>query len=256
MNWRLIDTGELDGFSNMAFDEALLESFDPEKSLPVLRLYGWNPPAFSIGRYQKAEEVLDLEKCRANHIPVVRRITGGGAIYHTQELTYSLVCTQKHLPGSLNVKESYKKISFFLIMAYRSLGLDASYALENKNNTEMKLGVKTPFCFAGKEEYDIVIQGKKIGGNAQKRSRITIFQHGSVPYRQNLDYSSSFLLTPLSPEEKESTDLFSQTGILSPEDFKQKILSAFSENLSISLVETELSSNEKALYEKILNEKK
>ena len=71
--WRLIDTGPLDGASNMAIDEALLDSFDPERSTPMLRLYGWNPPALSFGRFQDAGKVLDLERCRADNV------TGGPA---------------------------------------------------------------------------------------------------------------------------------------------------------------------------------
>ena len=63
-SWRLIDTGPLDGPANMAVDEALLACFDPQKSVPVLRLYGWHPPAMSVGRFQKAAEVLDLENVR------------------------------------------------------------------------------------------------------------------------------------------------------------------------------------------------
>ena len=75
----------------MAIDEALLRSFDPVSSPPILRLYGWSPPALSLGRFQKADQVLDLERCRADGVAVVRRVTGGGVIYHADELTLSLI---------------------------------------------------------------------------------------------------------------------------------------------------------------------
>ena len=78
--WRLITTSPLSGAENMAIDEALLCSFDPISSQPVLRLYGWNPPTLSLGRFQKAAEVLDLERCTAEGVAVVRRMTGGGVI--------------------------------------------------------------------------------------------------------------------------------------------------------------------------------
>src|SRR4051812_14673902 len=95
--WRLIDTGALDGPSNMAVDEALLRCFDPVRSLPVLRIYGWNPPALSLGRYQDAAAALHLSLCAHDGVPVVRRMTGGGIIFHALELTYSIVCAPGHI---------------------------------------------------------------------------------------------------------------------------------------------------------------
>ena len=128
--WRLIDTGLLDGPTNMAIDEALLANFTPETSTPVLRLYGWSPPALSLGRFQKAAEVLDLDRCREAGVPIVRRITGGGVIYHAEELTYSLVCSPSHLPAATSIKESFRLLTSFLLAFYRSLGLAAEYAVD------------------------------------------------------------------------------------------------------------------------------
>ncbi|MGB7630634.1 MAG: lipoate--protein ligase family protein, partial [Candidatus Deferrimicrobium sp.] len=178
--WRLIDTGPLDGASNMAIDEALLDNFDPGKSTPVLRLYGWSPPALSLGRFQDAGEVLDLDRCRADGVSVVQRITGGGVIYHAEELTYAIVCAPHHLPGETTIKESYRFLTGFLLSFYRELGLPAAYAAEVPEDTS-RLGKRTPFCFAGRESYDILIDGRKIGGNAQRRLRRAVFQHGSIP---------------------------------------------------------------------------
>src|SRR5512138_1693627 len=113
--WRFIDTGPSDGPTNMAIDEALLSSFDPNRSLPVLRLYGWSPAALSLGRFQNAEDVLDLDRCQAAGIPVVRRITGGGIIYHAAELTYSLVCAPYHLTPAASIKESFRILTSFLL---------------------------------------------------------------------------------------------------------------------------------------------
>src|ERR1035438_5738432 len=95
--WRLIVSGPLDGVSNMAVDEALFSMFSPEVSLPVLRLYSWEPPAVSLGRFQIPDEVLNLEKCAAEGVMVVRRITGGGMIFHADELTYSIVCSPEQI---------------------------------------------------------------------------------------------------------------------------------------------------------------
>ena len=164
----------------MAIDEALLRSFDPAVSLPVLRLYGWNPPALSMGRFQKAAGVLDLERCRADGVSVVRRVTGGGVIYHADELTYSLVCAPGQIPPAGSIKDSFRVLTGFLLAFYRRLGLDADYAADVAPEGT-RLGERTAFCFAGRESFDILAGGRKIGGNAQRRLKGAIFQHGSIP---------------------------------------------------------------------------
>ena len=167
ISWRFIDTGLLDGPANMAIDEALLACFAPETSAPVLRLYGWNPPAFTLGRFQDAGAVLDLEKCRNAGIPVVRRITGGGIIYHAGELTYSIVCPPNHISSAVSVKESFRMMTAFIIGFYEKLGLAARYAVDHYP-PGTRLGDRTPLCFAGRETYDILVDGRKIvNGNVR-----------------------------------------------------------------------------------------
>jgi lipoate-protein ligase A len=178
--WRFIVTAPLSGAENMAIDEALLRSFNPAVSLPVLRLYGWNPPALSLGRHQKAAEILDLERCRNDGAAVVRRVTGGGVIYHADELTYSLVCAPAQIPPTLSIKDSFRLLTGFLLGFYRTLGLDARYAADSAPEGT-RFGERTAFCFAGRESFDILVKGRKIGGNAQRRSKDVIFQHGSIP---------------------------------------------------------------------------
>ncbi len=164
----------------MAVDEALLNCFDTDRSLPVLRLYGWNPPALSLGRFQDASATLDLDRCRQDGMSVVRRVSGGGTIYHADELTYSIVCTQSQIPPAVSVKDSFRVLTGFLPEFYRLLGLDARYAVDSAPH-HPGLGERTAFCFAGRETFDILIDGRKIGGNAQRRQRNLIFQHGSIP---------------------------------------------------------------------------
>ncbi len=193
--WRFIDTGALDGAMNMAVDEALLRCFDPDSSLPVFRIYGWEPPTLSLGRFQKAGEVLDRDKCRTANVPAVRRITGGGVIYHADEITYSLVCAPVHVPPAASIKESFRVLTCFLLRFYAKLGLDARYAADHCP-AGTKLGERTDFCFAGKESYDIVLNGRKIGGNAQRRLKNVIFQHGSIPVVNHAQAGAEFLREP------------------------------------------------------------
>jgi lipoate-protein ligase A len=192
--WKFLDTGYNSGIYNMNFDESMLNSFAAEKSQYIFRLYGWSPPAISLGRFQNGAAVLNIEKCAQDNVSVVRRITGGGAIFHDNELTYSIVCSQKAL-GPASVKDTYKKITGFLISAYKKLGLDARFACELKHG--QIFGGKTDFCFSGTEEYDILINSKKIGGNAQTRKRDIIFQHGSIPLSFDIEKAGRYFKRPI-----------------------------------------------------------
>jgi lipoate-protein ligase A len=229
--WRLIDTGPLDGPSNMALDEALLSCFDPESSRPLLRIYGWSPPAFSLGRFQKPEEVVDLEGCARAGIPVVRRVTGGGCIFHAEELTYSIVCTPGQIADIVGVKESFRQLCGFLLLAYRRLGLSPAFAIDSPARPE-RLGERTPLCFAGTEEYDILVDGRKLGGNAQRRSRGLIFQHGSIPLQPALAQAQPYLRCVLPAG---ATSLAEAGVSLTPEALKEQLLASFAEHLGISL---------------------
>jgi len=193
--WRLIDQGPLDGPANMALDEALLSCYDAGRSLPVLRLYGWNPPALSVGRYQVAASALKLELCAADGVPVVRRMTGGGIIFHAQELTYSIVCSPEQIGDVSGVKDGFRRLCGFLLGTYQRLGLEAAFAAD-LNQPGVRLGERTAFCFAGKEEFDVLVNGRKIGGNAQRRLRGAILQHGSIPLESRVQDALRYLKEP------------------------------------------------------------
>ncbi|GLI37643.1 lipoate--protein ligase [Geobacter hydrogenophilus] len=243
--WRLVDTGPLAGPANMAVDEALLLHFDPAASLPVLRLYGWEPPAFSVGRFQRAEEALHLERCTAAGIPVVRRITGGGVIYHAAELTYAVVCATRHISDARGVKESFRALTGFLLRFYGDLGIDASWAVDSRSR-DGRLGVRTPLCFAGQEEYDIVADGRKIGGNAQRRLKDVIFQHGSVPLRCALAEALPFFRQP-PPGLLEGATSLAQLGVAAdPARLRGRLAAAFAESLGVDLVPAPLTAEEEA----------
>jgi lipoate-protein ligase A len=245
VSWRFIDSGPLDGAANMAVDEALLACFDPEQSRPLLRIYGWEPPALSLGRFQKACEVLDRERLVRARVPVVRRITGGGVIYHAGEITYSLVCTPHQLPLAASIRESFRVLTSFLIRFYDKLGLDVSYAVDYFP-AGTKLGERTVFCFAGKESYDIMIGGKKIGGNAQRRLRNVIFQHGSIPVVNHAVIGAGFLRKPPAGIEESAGSLqdfgvrFDQLAL------KKILLEAFRETHGAVPEESSLTARERA----------
>lgn len=170
-----IGFAEYDPAQNMSVDEELFR-----KGIPTFRVYGWKPAGISIGKFQSAEQFLHLDYCREDGVPVVRRMTGGSAIYHAEELTYSITASDADFGWeNLSVKESYRRLNQFLIDFYAGLGLSAAYVCDT--NLEIELSVQNGFCFSGRESYDLVIEGKKIGGNAQARKGRTFMQHGSIP---------------------------------------------------------------------------
>ncbi len=249
--WRLIDTGPLDGPTNMAVDEALLACFDPERSAPLLRLYGWSPPALSLGRFQKAHEVLDLERCSRAGIPVVRRITGGGVIYHAEELTYALVCAPHQIPPAATIKESFRVLTAFLLRFYEKLGLDAGYAVDHCPGGT-RLGIRTPFCFAGKESYDILVEGRKIGGNAQRRLKNAIFQHGSIPLVNRAAEGVRFLREPPAGIGEATAALGEFGAGRDPEELKELVAEAFRETFAIEWETGALTAAEEAAASRLL----
>ena len=158
---------------NMLIDKELFDNFN-SVSLPIFRVYEWEE-SFSYGVSQDIatiEKLQDLKKYNQNH---AQRITGGGILFHGNDISYSLIIPTS-LVKNLSVKESYELICSFLLEFYTSLGLKPIYAKDLK---DIHLS-KSQYCQEGFEPYDILINGKKIGGNAQRRSKDTIFQHGSI----------------------------------------------------------------------------
>lgn len=204
-SWRIIDTGALDPVANMAFDEAILQGYEHHSSPPTLRIYGWKEPALSLGYSQDPARELDMELCRKRAMPFVRRITGGGIILHGNELTYSLVCSKADLKIPAHVLSSYKIVSSFLIAFYKMLGIKAGFACDAVKGEI--LSAPSTICYAAKEKYDIVSNGRKIGGSAQKRTRGVIFQHGSIPFNFNSGRASSFLKVKSPGGESDATCL-------------------------------------------------
>jgi len=240
--WRLIDAGPLDGPSNMALDEALFSCFDPARSLPVLRLYGWDPPALSLGRYQDAAASLRLDLCEAEGVPVVRRMTGGGIIFHAQELTYSLVCAPGQIGDDTGVKAGFRRLCGFLLETYRSLGLAPAFATDLKPAGE-RLGERTAFCFAGKEEYDVLVNGRKIGGNAQRRMRGCLLQHGSIPLESRVKDAVRYLREP-APGAEGAVSL-AELGVKpEPDLLKRMLIDSFEKCLGVRLVAGGLTAEE------------
>jgi len=172
--FRLLETGLRRAAFNMGLDEALLRSVAEGVSLPTLRFYGWAPAAVSIGYFQGLEEEVDTAACAAAGIDVVRRITGGGAVFHHHEVTYSIALPLRHPLACQNILDSYRLLLRGVIEGLSVLGIEAAFAPIN----------------------DVVTGGKKISGNAQTRKLGCILQHGTILLDVDVDQMFSVLKVP------------------------------------------------------------
>ena len=233
MKFRLIIDSYRNAYENMAIDEALLLS-----GKPTLRFYKWKPSAISIGYFQSIEDEVNLELCKQQGIDVVRRITGGGAVYHDSEgeITYSFVCPQHFMPKK--ILESYKIICGAIAHGLKKIGVEAEQAGIN----------------------DIVVNGKKISGSAQTRKYGNILQHGTLLLQVNV--RKMFSLLKVSKEkisdkniksvEERVTSIEKEIGKISDEEIIKALIEGFKEKLSIEFKEEGIGEEETEIARKLV----
>lgn len=185
MNWRLIRSGQQSGAMNMALDEALLQSVTRGTSPPILRLYRWQPATVTLGYAQSVAEDINLAACRDARLDVVRRMTGGRAVLHDKEVTYAVIAPvqQGHFEGS--VLDCYKVIAEALQETLISLGLTAQLVAGRRPGAARQ--PERAVCFTAPSQYELLIDGCKVAGSAQKRQGKGFLQHGSLPLEVDLD---------------------------------------------------------------------
>ncbi len=171
-----------DGGSNMAIDCAIFDAVAIGQQPPTLRLYGWQPYCLSLGYGQRASDV-DFAALDKKGWDLVRRPTGGKAILHGDELTYSLCLPQDHPLAGGDVVESYRRISAGFLRALAVLGLDAESERQSASHRAAATG---PVCFEMPSHYEISVAGRKLIGSAQMRRKGGLLQHGSIPLRGDL----------------------------------------------------------------------
>jgi lipoyl(octanoyl) transferase len=178
--WDLIIDGAIDGISNMAIDAALLEEVEAAStSRTIVRFYQWRCPTVSLGRNQTIEAAVDLDYCTGNGIDVVHRPTGGRAVLHDDELTYAVVSNDAAHFGD-TIYGNYKQVSEALCLGYKRLGVPAVLAPESRKPRSPNNGADPP-CFLSTSRYELMVEGRKIVGSAQRRVRHSFLQHGSMP---------------------------------------------------------------------------
>lgn len=175
--WRLLPFTCLSAPENMAIDEAIFRECRRESSAPVLRFYGWQMPAVSIGRFQDIHAEIDLEACRRLSVPVVRRPTGGKAVFHDGDLTYALAANSRRHGFPPDILGTYRRIGGCLRRGLAELGIQADMAEEGRPREDL---ISTASCFALPSRYELLVGGRKICGSAQVRSRESFLQQGSL----------------------------------------------------------------------------
>lgn len=236
--FRMIPFEYFNAYTNMALDEAIMESVRKGYSLPTIRFYGWLPSAVSIGIFQGIKNEVHLEETKKANVDVVRRLTGGGAVYHDVqgEVTYSLIAPLELFPA--NIIESYRVICNDIIDALAQLGITAEFSPIN----------------------DILVNGQKISGNAQTRRNGILLQHGTILY--SVDVAKMFTYLNVSDQkvsdkliksvQKRVTSVVDQSSN-NIDDLKKALISGFKRNRDVKF--DDYSEIEKKRAEELVKER-
>ncbi len=233
--WRYIDSGSNIAAYNMAVDEELLARAQAGERTPVLRLYTWSPPAVSLGRFQKIEEAVNADACRKRGFDIVRRITGGRAVLHKDELTYSIVARVDDPLFPPDVHGTYRVIAAGLLAGLKNLGIAAEIVSHgNRHSHLVAKHAKDPACFSSPSWYEIVVNGKKIIGSAQRRLSGAFLQHGSILIAYDPALEAEVI--PGFRPECSITSINRELGSeISLPEIKDSIRAGFSQSLGITL---------------------
>ncbi|KGR81595.1 lipoate--protein ligase family protein [Lysinibacillus odysseyi] len=179
--WYFINSGPCSPSFNMAMDEALLNWHSEKLIPPVIRFYEWNPATLSIGYFQQVHKDINFEEVQRQGLGFVRRPTGGRAVLHEYELTYSIIVEEGYPNMPKTVTEAYRVLSEGLLLGFRNLGLDAYFSVPDTEEKQEDLKKpKSAVCFDAPSWYELVVEGKKVAGSAQTRQKGVILQHGAI----------------------------------------------------------------------------
>jgi lipoate---protein ligase len=252
--WRILKLETHDAFMNMAIDEAILRSRAAEAVPNTLRFYRWKPSAVSIGRFQNLEKEVNLENCKKLGVDVVRRLSGGGTVYHDGEgeVTYSVVAKTEEM-GAKDITEVYSRIYAAISEALGMMGISTDYSPGDAKNCP-----------------NLTVNGKKISGSAQANKSGIVLQHGTLLLEVDLPRMFTVLRVPwanscmqvVNVAKGKITSVQSELGhALSPETAANAIAHGFTVALNMQVVENvqsvegELTREERELAQKLYKER-
>jgi lipoate-protein ligase A len=246
--WRVLKLETYDAFMNMAIDESILRARIADIAPNTLRFYRWKPSAVSIGRFQKIEDEVHLENCRKYGVDVVRRITGGGAVYHDaeNEITYSVIADRKDM-GTEDIAAIYARIYTGLAEALKVFGIDADFNRGNDRNCP-----------------NLTVSGRKISGSAQSHKKGVVLQHGTLLVRVDLDKMFALLRVPwaktcmevVNVARKKISSLDDELGrFVSIQETHHALIRGFEKALNARLLEGNLTPFEQELARRLCEER-
>ena len=256
--WRLLIHDHLDGATNMAIDEAIADAVRERIAPPTLRFYQWRPAALSLGRMQKIATV-DRERCAERGYDLVRRSSGGRAVLHIDELTYSITAAETEPCMMGGIIPSYRRISEGMVRGLAQIDIQADQTEERPDR-----GAESgPICFDVSSMYELTFGGRKVIGSAQKRSKGVVMQHGAIPLGGDIGRITDILT--YTPEEREAERTRIRSLATTIEDVAGQRLPAIyvadaiaaglSKKLNVGLVSAELTDFERDRYQQLRAEK-
>jgi lipoate-protein ligase A len=258
--WYFIDSGAGTPSFNMALDEVLLNRCALGDKTPVLRFYEWNPPGLSLGYFQKTKGRIDREGARRFGVGIVRRLTGGLAVLHDHELTYSVIMPEDYPGIPQTVVGAYRVLSQGLLAGFRRLHLPAELAVPVRRRREDH----SPVCFEEASWYELVVGGRKAAGSAQTRRKGVILQHGSIPLSVDDNKLFACFQYPNDRVRKRMQRAFGGKAValndlserqFSMEEVKSAFFHGFEEGLGVTLYRTGIDKDELTAAQRLAESK-
>jgi lipoate-protein ligase A len=246
--WRLLKLETHNAYVNMAIDEAILTARIENRIPNTLRFFGWSPSAVSIGKFQDVQREVNIENCKKYGVDIVRRITGGGTVYHDAEgeITYSVTANKKDLKAE-NITEVYRKIYAGIEEALKILEINADFEEGNAKTCP-----------------NLTVNGKKISGSAQSHKKGVVLQHGTLLIDVDLEEMFTLLRVPwaktcmevVNVAKDKITSIKKETEKnVTIKEVEQALIQGYQKALKTQLVESELTLYEHELAEKLYKER-
>ncbi len=261
MKWRFLNTGHQSPGMNMALDEAILLACEAGTAPPTLRVYGWQPLALSLGYAQSVSKEVNPDACHRYGIEIVRRPTGGRAVLHDDEVTYSVVMPIASQDGARSLTEHYHLIGLALAEAFTHLGL--AVRLSRPQRAAKERQAPSPACFAALSRYELSVSGKKLVGSAQKRGQYALLQHGSIPL--SLDRQRLFQCLRVPPKQHDALVQEAYTTMIAVheaattpialDDIHEALRHGFATSLATSVIEGEVQPEEWQIAQELYTSK-
>ncbi len=255
MTWRLLNFQNYNIFENMAIDEAVFQETIKNHQQPTIRFYASTPAALSIGYFQDAHKELNIKKCRREKIDIARRITGGKAVFHFNEITYSIAAVEDEKIFPADIMGTYKIISQCIARGLNDIGIRSDLAADGRRGIKKELN---PCCFSSPSRNELLVNGRKICGSAQVRKRGGFLQHGLLLMSFNPERTAAFLMPEDEPGRMEElkhsvTSVQEELGFsIDKREICSSIQKGFMDELGIDLQEDGLTPSEEKLKEQLL----